>query len=182
MSVPTPYRYHRVELPAFPGIELPAAYDAEEQRLWFPIATVCSILELDVRVQRRRAQRDYAEHVDKLTLSTKGGMQELACLEYEALALWLATIGNSSNDSVIQERIKRLRRQVMAAASDIMTGKLQPVPFNERRRTGDSLVKSRLAALERAVFVGEPTEQEGLRIATYRALSAMRCPPWHGQF
>jgi hypothetical protein len=101
------------------------------------------MLGLDVRVQRRRAQRDFAEHVDKLTLRTNGGDQELVCLEYEALALWLATAQGSNAD-----------------ASDIMTGRLEPMTFDERRKVARGsvagLLEARLANLERAVFVGEP--------------------------
>jgi len=165
MGVPA-LRYHRVTLPAFPGLELPAAFDSDTQRLWFPVATVCEALELEVRPQRARVQRDYAEHVDKFRLPTDGGPQTLLCVEYEALALWLATTQGSKSNARFRERLRFFRAQVMAAASDILMGRLQPVPLEERRRAARGSIaqalqlETRIEQLERAVFVGEPAEDD----------------------
>ncbi len=166
MGVPS-LQYHCVALPAFPGLELPAAYDPAEQRLYFPVATVCSALEVDVRSQRARLQRDFAEHIIRMRLPTAGGVQELLCVEYEALALWLATIQAGKASERFRRRLREFRTQVMAAATDILMGRLQPVPLEDQRRgraSGrDTLllqVEGRVAQLERAVFVGEPGEDD----------------------
>jgi len=165
MSVPA-LLYHRVPLPAFPGLEFPAAFDPDAQRLYFPVATVCAALELEVRPQRARLQRDYADHVDKFRLPTDGGPQTLLCVEYEALALWLATAQSGKASARFRERLRLFRAQVMAAASDILMGRLQPIPMEERRRAARGSVaqalqlETRIEQLERAVFVGEPVEDD----------------------
>lgn len=162
-------RYHRIALPAFPGVEVPAAFDPDAQHLYFPVATVCAALELDARPQRARLRREFAEYVRELRLPTTGGAQDLLCVEYEALALWLATMQPSRVGERHRERIRLFRVQVMAAATDILTGRLQPVPLDARRRTGGNgggmaslllQAEERIAALERVVFVGEPSEKE----------------------
>lgn len=165
MAVPA-LQYHRVTFPAFPGVEMPAAYDQDAQRLYFPVATVCAALELDARPQRARLRREFAEHVRELRLPTAGGPQDLLCVEYEALALWLATMQTSRVGERHRDRIRTFRAQVMAAASDILMGRLQPVPLDTRRNSGNSRgggmaslllqAEERIAALERVVFVGEP--------------------------
>jgi hypothetical protein len=110
-------------------------------------------------------RRDYAEHILTLRLPTSGGPQELLCVEYEALALWLATVHDGKAGERSRDRIRAFRAQVMAAASDILMGRLQPVPLEARRGSGRRGVASllmqaegRIVALERVVFVGEPSE------------------------
>jgi hypothetical protein len=180
-------QYYPVELAAFPGVELVAAYDDPEQRLWLPVATVCSMLGLDPRHQRQRVERDYAEHVEKFTLPTSGGPQELVRLEYEALGLWLATVQAGKTSTPVKAALKKFRAQVMAAASDILQGKLHPVTFDERRKSaragGNSLLleyHNRLAALERAIFVGEdPRDDAGGGVGGRLHLG--RCPRCQAQ-
>lgn len=146
--------YYRVPLEAL-GLELPARRLADG-RLFFPLATACAAIELDLRRQRERVRRDYPDHIERLRLATAGGPQELLCIEYEALGLWLATVQGKSKNERQQERLRLFRRLVMAAASDILMGRLKPVPMNERQQ---DLTELRLAELERAVFVGEPSDE-----------------------
>lgn len=151
------------------GVELPAAFDPDTQQIHFPVASACTAIGVDVRWQRPRLLRDFAEHVTRLRLPTQGGPQELLCISYDALGLWLATIQAERTSERVRERIREFRRLVMAAASDILAGKLKPVPLNERRRAArggvaEALqIESRLSAVERAVFVGEPTGEGNSR-------------------
>ncbi len=178
MGVPS-LQFHRVEFSEL-GITLPAAFDPATQRLHFPVATSCAAIEVDVRTQRPRLQREYAEHLARIRLPTTGGPQELLCIEYEALGLWLATIQTQRVSDRTRSRIRYFRAQVMAAASDILLGRAHPLTLDERRQrrsardgdTGLQLVEGRVAALERAVFVGDPGEEDDAGGETRSA----RCP------
>jgi hypothetical protein len=182
MALPDLQR-HEVSLDAlFPGVVLPCVYEPERGLIWFPVATVCERLSLDARSQRARVQREYPGHIEKFRLPTDGGPQELLCIEYEALALWIATAQDGKATPLAQERLRRFRALVMAGASDILLGRSTPMPFDERRQRSRALAKegevsdqmgllmehdTRIGSLERAVFVGEPPEDDG-RVA--------RCP------
>jgi hypothetical protein len=181
MGVPDLQR-HRVSLEAlFPGVVLPCMYDPATGRIWFPIATTCALLDLDPRSQRMRAQRDYAEYVEKFRLPTDGGPQELLCIEYEALALWISSAQEGKATPAAQARLRRFKMLVMAGASDILMGRSTPVPMEERRkgiRAGGQRAllqehDTRLGTLERAVFVGDPEEdtQDTIR----RSVSCPEC-------
>jgi hypothetical protein len=78
MSVPS-LKYHRIPLPAL-GAELPGRMRQAIQLLHFPVATVCAALQLDLKTQRTKVNRDYSEYLSKLRLSTAGGPQELMCI------------------------------------------------------------------------------------------------------
>jgi len=171
MGVPE-LTYHNVPLPAL-GINLPAAFAPATQELYFPVATVCEALRLEVRQQRARVNRDYPEYTEKLRLQTDGGPQELLCIEWTALGLWLATIHHEKTADEARKRLRAFRVAVMTAASLILQGKAEAMALTKpaRQREANSLMlehDSRLAALERAVFVGEPAETETGRIS--------RCP------
>jgi hypothetical protein len=75
MSVPS-LKYHRIPLPAL-GAELPGRMRQAIQLLHFPVATVCAALQLDLKTQRTKVNRDYSEYLSKLRLSTAGGPQSL---------------------------------------------------------------------------------------------------------
>jgi hypothetical protein len=156
-----------------------ALYDPTTGRLWFPIATVCLALSLQARPQRARVQRDYPEHVEKLKVPTQGGPQDQVCIEYEALGLWIATAKDGKAGEEAQYRLNRFRALVMAGASDILLGISKPITFEERRAQsqrslppaspralgdgyGSLLAEhdTRIGSLERAVFVGEPEEDD----------------------
>jgi hypothetical protein len=155
--------YHRVPLSAL-GVELMAAFLPETQALWFPVATVCEALQLDLKYHRGKVQREYKELTDKLRLPTDGGPQEQICIEWTALAHWLSTIqGGKTTSDTTRGRLRTFRANVMAAASLILLGQVEAIALVERKRPrGANSVMlehdARLAQLERAVFVGEPEE------------------------
>ena len=167
MGVPD-LTYHTVPLPTL-GVELPAAFAPDAQRLYFPVATVCAALELDLKYHRGKVQREYKEFTERLRLPTAGGPQELLCIEWTALGLWLATIqGERTTSDTTRTRLRIFRSQVMAAASAILLGQAEAIALVEprgRRRGATDLIETRLAQLERAVFVGEPAGEDDERIA-----------------
>jgi hypothetical protein len=117
-----------------------------------------------------RKRRDFGDHLAHMRLATAGGPQELLCIEYTALGLWLATIQEGRVTSRTRERLRLFRSAVMAAASEILMGRIPPARPPQGRLEG--LTEQRLAHLERAVFVGEPDEAE----TSSGDSRAARCP------
>jgi hypothetical protein len=87
-------------------------------------------LQLDLKTQRAKVNRDYREYLSKRRLSTAGGLQELLCIEWEALAMWLANIQDQrTTHRDARRRLRAFRARVMAAASAILSGQAKDVPL-----------------------------------------------------
>lgn len=115
--------FHQIELPAFPGVLLPAVFLPDAGALYFPIGHVCKALGvLDAR-QRTKVRRDFPDSVETLVIPTTGGDQATLCIEWEALGGWLVSIQDGRIKEAQREQLRTFKRQVWRAASDILQGK-----------------------------------------------------------
>lgn len=154
---------HQIELPAFPGVLLPAIFLPDAGLLYFPVGQVCDALGIaDVKRQRAKVRRDYADSIETLSIPTTGGDQATLCIEWEALGGWLVSIHDGRIGDAQREHLRIFRRQVWRAASDILQGKhtatALPDPASRRGelaglRALALQTESRVGRLERVVSI-----------------------------
>jgi hypothetical protein len=173
--------FHRIELPAFPGVLLPAVFLRGDGKLYFPIVHVCAALDVRDNRQREKVKRDYPESVNRLVIPTTKGDQSTLCVEWEALGAWLITIQEERTGDAQRGRLRTFKRQVWHAASEILMGRHEPValPAPDGRRGEIAGLHSlalqteqRVGRIERVVFVGDPEDSETISGDSRTA----RCP------
>jgi hypothetical protein len=156
---------HQIELPAFPGVLLPAVFLPDAGALYFPVGQVCDALGVaDAKRQRAKVRSDYADSIETLAIPTTGGEQAALCIEWEALAAWLVSIQEGRIGEGQRERLRTFKRQVWRAASDILQGKhpatALPDPSSRRGELAGLLslalhTENRVGKLERVVYVAD---------------------------
>ncbi len=160
---------HHIELPAFPGVLLPAVFLPQERKLYFPVAHICAALEVQDKRQREKVKRDYPDCLDELTLPTTKGDRGMVCIEWEALGAWLTTIQEERVGEAQRERLRTFKRQVWRAASEILIGQHQPaaLPAADKRSSDLTGLRSlalqteqRVGRLERVVFLSEDEAEQ----------------------
>jgi hypothetical protein len=170
---------HQIELPAFPGVLLPAVFLPDVGALYFPVAHIAKALDVDDKTQRIRVKRDYPQQIEDLALPTTKGERPMVCIEWEALGGWLASIQETRIGEAQRERLRVFKRRVWRAASDILQGKHPATALPDpASRRGDLAglralalqTESRVGRLERVVYISEdeaPADSDAGRLTSY---------------
>lgn len=166
--------FHQIELPAFPGVLLPAVFLPGDGKLYFPVGHVCAALGAQDKRQREKVKRDFPESIVDLSLPTTKGDRPMVCIEWEALGAWLVTIHEGRVAEEQRGKLRVFKTQVWKAASDILMGKHQAtaLPAPERRRSELAGLRSlafqteeRVGRLERVVYISEDDAADDSRVA-----------------
>ena len=91
---------------------LAARIDTSE--IYLPIRPICTALGIQWATQRRKIMSDdvLAESTRTLRLETRGGPQNLVCMDVEAIPLWLAGIEPSRVRADLRDRLMAYKRWV----------------------------------------------------------------------
>ena len=125
--------FHQIELPAFPGVLLPAVFLPGDGKLYFPVGHVCAALGAQDKRQREKVKRDFPESIVDLSLPTTKGDRPMVCIEWEALGAWLVTIHEGRVAEEQRGKLRVFKTQVWKAASDILMGKHQALRCPHRK-------------------------------------------------
>src|SRR5690348_11500817 len=109
--------------------EVLAARTANSE-IYLPIRPICAALGIQWATQRRKIMSDevLTESTRTLRLQTRGGPQNLVCMDVEAIPMWLAGIEPSRVRADLRERLITYKRWVRKVVYEAFTRETGIVP------------------------------------------------------
>ena len=84
------------------------AIKTDDGKVYASVNNFCNELGVDFsgQLQKLKKHRVLKKRIGDISIPTKGGMQDISCIEVKSIALWLATISPSKIKEEMQERFE----------------------------------------------------------------------------
>lgn len=173
------YRFHQVELPAFPGVLFTVSLEIATRRVYFAVDEMCRAIGIDTKAQRDKLAAitdDNGQPVLRpVPMPTAGGLQEKAALEFQQVGPWLLSIQERRVGDGRTDRLRLFQREAMRAVNLVLLGHVPAVPI-KLPRGRPSLIEQ----LEERVAEAEREIAQVTQVMAVQRVDAPAFPANHG--